>query len=135
MENLDLLNPKETPEERQATIDQLVSLVLPAWELFDFSCSVAKSSEGFEWGDSTFDHIGNNNEFKTTLGVQYLLGYAYSIKHNVKNDNPVKGSLVHAFSFGPIFYSSSGAFGITLSYALIGGISISITGNIYYEGN
>ena len=30
---------------------------------------------------------------------------------------------------------SNGTFGITLSFALIGGISISISGELFYEGN
>ena len=37
--------------------------------------------------------------------------------------------------WGPVFLDSNGTFGITLSFALIGGISISISGELFYEGN
>lgn len=43
--------------------------------------------------------------------------------------------MTNTFWGGPVFVDSNGTFGITLSLALIGGLSISIQGELFYEEN
>ena len=119
----------------QISADKFVGLSLPSWELFNLSISLGSYSEGFEWGQFEVDYIGNDKEFKTTMGAQFILGYEYSIKHNVWTDLPNWESLTNTFWGGPVYVDSNGTFGLTLSFALIGGISVTISGNFYYEDN
>ncbi len=119
----------------QISIDKFVNISLPSWELFSINTSFWSYSDGFELGQIEFDYIGNNKEFKTALGAQILFGYEYSIKHNVWTDSPNIGTMTNTFWGGPVFVNSNGTFGITLSFALIGGISVTISGNFYYEDN
>ena len=119
----------------QISFEKFIGISVPSWELFDLSMSIWSYSEGFEWGEFKYDYILNEKEYKTTIGAQVYGGYEYSVKHNVITDSPVYESLSHIFSIGPVYFSSDGTFGITLTIAVIGGVSISITGNLYYESN
>ena len=60
--------------------------------------------------------------------LQYHCGQAWL-------ENPNWETMTNTFWGGPVFLDSNGTFGITLSFALIGGISISISGELFYEGN
>lgn len=119
----------------QISADKFVGLSLPSWELFNISTSMGSYSEGFEWGQFEIDYIGNDKEFKTTIGAQVIFGYEYSIKHNIRTDYPNRKTMTNTFWGGPVFVDSNGTFGITLSFALIGGLSISIQGELFYEEN
>jgi len=119
----------------QISADKFVNLSLPSWELFSINTSFWSYSEGFELGQIEIDYIGNNREYKTALDAQIIFGYEYSIKHNMQTDYPNRKTMTNTFWGGPVFVDSNGTFGITLSFALIGGLSISIQGELFYEGN
>ena len=119
----------------QVSAEKIFQISCPSLELINATTSMRKSSDGFEWKQPEFDYIGNNYEYKTTLGVQFLLGYEYSIAHNVWIDLPNMNSLTHTLCIGPVSLNTNGTYAISLSFAFIGGISISIIGDLYYESN
>lgn len=67
--------------------------------------------------------------------AQSIFGYEYSIKQNVRTEFPNRETMTNTFWIGPAFVNSNGTYGVTFSFALIGGLSISITGELYYEKN
>ena len=119
----------------QASVYRFSGFSLPSWELFSISTSFGSYSEGFELGQIEYDYLGNKEEIKTTLGAQSTFGYEYSIKHNVRTEFPNRETMTNTFWIGPVFVNSKGTYGVTFSFALIGGLSISITGELYYEKN
>ena len=119
----------------QASVYRFSGFSLPSWELFSISTSFGSYSEGFELGQIEYDYLGNKAEIKTTLGAQSTFGYEYSIKHNVRTEFPNRETMTNTIWIGPVFVNSKGTYGVTFSFALIGGLSISITGELYYEKN
>lgn len=67
--------------------------------------------------------------------AQSIFGYEYSIKQNVRTEFHNRETMTNTFWVGPAFVNSNGTYGVTFSFALIGGLSISITGELYYEKN
>ena len=67
--------------------------------------------------------------------TQSIFGYEYSINQNVRTEFPNMETMTNTFWVGPAFVNSNGTYGVIFSFALIGGLSISITGELYYEKN
>ena len=85
-----------------------------------------------DWKSDIY-YIGENDVYKCKVGAQYLVGVDYNMMHD-SYIMPLSEKPIYTFSVGPVYYQSNGSYGLTIEIGIIGAISISFTGSIYYGG-